>query len=558
MRTHALIAAAGLVALAFLPAAAFAGKDWKQTFEQGLKSGDSNVRHAAVAGVEPDDKGGVKALLHVVSLREMNTVDWHIRAAAIARLAAATDEKAIAEIAKALAAKDPLVREAAALALGRMKHGPSLDGVTKLLDDKDAGVRRAAVRALADYRSMKSVDALIARWEKLAGAKGGADYREERLIADALEAITELRKPRWLEEWKGWWAENKAGFKRASDMTAEERKAAEEAAKKAETELRRKEEFSTTLRDMPVTFTVEGQGTIPLLVIHDDSWNPNYLDPYLAAIDDICRIFYVSLPPLSKLDQSKLKKDMNGGMVYYPYEQLCEAFEEIRKQYAKDRFAILAHGFSTTVAARYLSKYGENVSHAILVGCFPGDDAYGNMLDRLSAKATGHLKDRELDNAVKFHFINDTKTKKKFYEPKTNEELEALERKFFSIMFANPQDPEIEEIWLRCRKPGSMDLKVNFDEMCLSPPFDIMREKKPTCPVLVISGAKSIWFGVADGDRVAKNYPSSQHVVLKESAMMPWFDEPAAFEDAVRKFFAKHPYEKPGETKKGEKATERR
>lgn len=540
MRPRTLLTAIAGAAICLAMPAANAGKDWKQKFDAGMKSTDSNVRLETVKEVEPNDKAGVKALLSLLAGRDLAWMDWHIRAAAIARLADTTDEKNLGEIVKQLQAKDPTLREAATIALGKMKNEKAQDAITRLLDDKDAAVRRAAIRAVKEYRSTKSVDSLLDRWER---AEKAHDARETNLCADAVESITELKKPRLVKEWKEWWSNAQGTFKRRSDMSDEERAKADEA-KKTEEELRKKEEFTTTLRDMPVTFSVEGQGEIPLLVIHDDSWKPTYFEPYLSSLTDICRIFYVTLPGISKLDKSKLKKDMNGGMVYYPYDQLSDAFEEIRKQYAKDKFAVLAHGFSTMVAERYMSKHGENVSHAILAGCFPGDDAYGNMLDKLSAKATGQFKDVELRHAVDFHFVNDTKTKKKLYTPKTDSELEALERKFFSIQFANPQDPEIEEIWDRCKRPANLSMAANTAEECLSPPFDIAREKKPNCPVLVISGAKSIWFGPSDGDRVAKNYPNSQHVVLKETAMMPWFDEPGAFQDAVRKFFEKNPYKK--------------
>jgi pimeloyl-ACP methyl ester carboxylesterase len=537
---HALSALAAAAFCLAIPSAD-AGKDWKQKFEPGMKNTDSNVRCDTVKDVEPNDKGGVKALFAVLAGRDLAWIDWHIRAAAIARLAETSDEKALAEIEKGLQSKDPSIREASCAALGKLKDPKAADPIARLLDDKDPAVRRAAIRAITEYRDTKSIDALLDRWERSAKAR---DFREVNLCADAVEAITELKRPRDVKEWKEWWSNAAGTFKRRSDMTDDERAKADEAGQKAEEEQRKKEEFTTTLRDMPVTFTVEGQGEIPLLVIHDDSWRPTYFDPYLASLKDICRIYYVDLPSITKLDKTKLKKDMNGGMYYYPYDQLCDAFDEIRKQYVKDKFAVLAHGFSTMVAERYMSKHGENVSHAILVGCFPGDDAYGNMLDKLSAKATGQLKDVELRHAVDFHYVNDTKTKKTFYTPKNDAELEALERKFFAIQFANPQDPEIEDIWQRCKRPANVSKDANKAEECLSPPFDILREKKPNCPVLVISGAKSIWFGPADGDRVAKNFPNGQHVVLKETAMMPWFDEPTAFEDAVRKFFKDHPYQK--------------
>ncbi len=516
--------------------AAIAGSDWKTKLAQGITSDDSNVRIDAVRSVEVNEKGAVKALLNVLAMREQNRVDAHVRAAAIERMGAASDDKAVEEVAKALVSKDPVHREAAALALGTIKANQHLEAMLKLLDDKDPGVRRAAVRAAGEYGDLAAVDRLLSRWEKIDKEKS-KDFREVMMIISALETITEVKYGRSFAKWKEFWDANKAGYKRPSQMSEEEKAKADEARKYAEAEEAKKEKVETTVRNIPLNFTTSGRGEIPLLVIHDDSWKPNYLEPYLAGLEDICKIYLIELPSITKLE---IKKRNIGGFPYWPYDELCDAFDEIRKQYKHEKFALMAHGFSTMIAMRYLSKYGENVSHAILVGAFPGDDAYGNMLDKLSAKATGQLKDKELDRAVKFHFISDEKTFKRFYDPKSNEELEALDRKFFTIMFANPQDPEIAEIWKRCRRTASMNMKEMEKEQCQSPPFDIVREKKPNVPVLVISGAKSFWFGQADGDRVAKNYPNSQHVVLPNSGMMPWFEENAAFTDAVKGFFAKH------------------
>lgn len=538
---------AAAVLLVAMPVA-LAGSDWKTKLTQGFASEDSNVRIDAVRSVEPNDKGGVKALLGVLAIRELNRVDAHVRAVAIERLGAATDDKAIDEIAKTLVAKDPAHREAAALALGLIKAHQHRDALAKLLEDKDASVRRAAIRALAGYGDLDLVDRLLGRWEKIdkdkarpgspAGeaGRGGYDFREVLAIVDGLGKLTEAKLGYNLAGWQEFWTKNKDGYKRPSQMTEDEKKAAIEAKKYAETEEAKKENVTTTVRNIPLSYTTSGRG-IPLLVIHDDSWNSSYLEPYLSSLEDICKIYLISLPSITKLE---IKKRNIGGFPYWPYDELCDAFDEIRKQYKHEKFAIMAHGFSTMIAMRYLSKYPENVSHAILVGAFPGDDSYGNMLDKLSAKATGQLKDKELDRAVKFHFVNDEKTFKRFYDPKSNEELEALDRKFFTIMFANPQDPEIAEIWKRCRRPSSMDMKEMTKEQCQSPPFEVTREKRPNVPVLVISGAKSFWFGPADGDRVAKNYPISQHVVLPNSGMMPWFEESQGFSDAVHAFFAKY------------------
>lgn len=536
--------------------AALAASDWRQKITRDfMVAEDTYVRIECVKSVEPNEKGAVKALLAVLAIREPNRVDASVRAAAIERLGAATDEKAIEEIAKALVAKDPAHREAAALALGRIKAPAHYDAVGKLLEDKDPSVRRAAVRSIAANGDLKGVDLLLRRWERLdkekakAGSPGGeaargaGDFRELSSIVAGLEVLTEQKHGRIYENWAQFWTKSKDGYKRPSEWTPEEKKAAEEARKKYLEDEEKKENVTTTLREVPISFTASGKGPIPLLVIHEDSWSPKYFEPYLSSLEEVCRVYLIELPSITKL---KIKKRNIGGYPYWPYDELCDAFDEIRKEYKHEKFAILAHGFSTMIAARYMSKYPENVSHAIFVGPVPSDDAYGGVLLGVRAKSTGLLKDPELKRAVDSRFIADEKTFKRDHEPKTDVELESLERKFFTLMFANQQDPEIAEIWERCKKPASTSLKVMFEEQCQSPPYDIAREKKPNVPVLVISGEKSMWFGPADGKRVAENYPINQHVVLKNSGMMPWFEENAAFTEAVKAFFVKHaPRDKP-------------
>ena len=529
-----------------LAPSASADKGWQQTFVQNVMDQSSDTRWKAIESVEPNDKGAVHALFAILKQRDMAKMDWYLRTAGIDKLSQVTDEKNKAEILRALNPKerdstynDPLSREAAILALAKMHDDKAEEKIASYIDDKDGNVRRAVLHAMAEFKNIKRMNPVLARWGK---ATKAMDFREDYLCWQACQAMCEIEKARNFEDWKSWWTTNGPTYKKPSEMTDDEREAAQKKAAQDATEQRKKEDVTTSLRDMPITFTVSGQGEIPLLVIPDDSWNPHYMEPFLSQLEDICRIFIVELPAVTKLDKSKLKMDIN--IPYYPYEQLCDAFEEIRKQYAKDRFAVLAHGFSTMIAERYLTKYGENCSHAILVGCFPGDDAYGNMLDKLQAKANNAWKDKELSHAIGYLWITDSKTLKKFYQPKTDEEHVALERKFFSVQFANPQDPEIDEIWERCKKATNLSLKAADAEQSESPPWDITHEKKQTLPVLVISGGKSEWFKEVDGARVAANYPNAKHVVLKDAAMMPWFDDPVGFQSAVREFFTKNPYKK--------------
>jgi pimeloyl-ACP methyl ester carboxylesterase len=518
--------------------------NWQQEFVQGIKSKDSNVRRRAVSGVDADSPAGLKALLSVVAEQDPSSHDWFIRAEAIDRLGSVYEPRARKAfdgyLKKALKKlRTPQLDSAMIEAAGMIADPTYVELLGPVLAHKrlTPPVLYATVRALGKIGDLSAVGPIMAAWEKFQDPR---DYRLDVVAAAALSEITEQEFGRSFQPWKAFWDANGEGYVKPSDggSTGAGETGAEEdgGAKKKE----EKEQITTVARDTLGTdleFTTTGRdGAVPLLVIHDDSWTPNYFDPYLSCLDDVFKIYYVELPAVSKL---KIKKRNIGGFPFYPYDELCDAFEAARKELKIEKFALLAHGFSTMIAQRYLSKYPGNVSHAIMVGTFPGDDAYGNMMDVLRAKASSR-KDKELERAVDFHFITDEKTFTRFYDPKDDEELEALERKFFSIMFADPQDPEIAKIWQRSAKPTSRSLKLNEAEQSQSPPFDVMREKRPPVPVLVISGQKAIWFGPADGKRVAANYPVSQHVVLKDAANMPWFDDPGGFEGAVRSFMKQY------------------
>lgn len=509
--------------------------DWRHDFVAGRKSEAADTRRAAVAGVDVDSTNGVKALLSVLADANVATTDWYVREAAINRLGLVKSPKAVKLFAKFIkkslkSLRNPNLDAALVAATGLTGNKDFVAVLLATLEHKKRltpTVERSTITALAALADLQAVGPTLTVWEK---AKAEGDYRTELACADALRSLTAKDFGRNYDAWKAFWDAESEGFIKPSPSSGET-----DASTVAEKEV--KKESKTVARGIELNFTTSGrEGALPLLVIHDDAWTPEYFDPYLSTLDDLFKIYTIELPPVSKL---KIKKHNIGGYPYYPYDELCDAFEDLRKQRKIKKFALFAHGFSTMVAQRYLSKYGDQVEVVILAGTFPGDDAYGMVLDRLRAKATS-MKDKELERAVDFHFITDEKTWKHLYMPTSDKELEALERKFFTIQFANQQDPAIADLWKRAAKPTSKSIKAYALEECQSPPFDVSREKRPSVPVLVISGGKSLWFGPKDGERVAANYPVSQHVVLPNAAMMPWFDDPAGFDKAVRTFMKRY------------------
>jgi pimeloyl-ACP methyl ester carboxylesterase len=518
-----------------IPAFAFAGKAWKKTFNRDFNNFNSDLRRKAVESVDPNSKSGLKVLLQVVAMKKLAVMDWHIRWGAIEALSGIHKEKYMREFEKkGLNSKYPAIREGCILALGLKKNPAYLPRIKKGLEDPDPAVRRAAGHALANIRKKESINALVARWEK---ESMETNFRECIAYWTSLRKLTGRRFKKDFHTWQEWWLNVRDKYKFPEEMTEEEKKKqAEEEAKKGKGKGKKGaaeeegEKETTVVRGIPLTFKTRGTG-IPLLVIHDDTWYDNYFEPYLSSIEKVCKIFYIRLPEVDSFEN--LKRNI-GGMPYYPVDKLVDAFEELRTKFKYRKFAIMAHGFSTLIAQRYLTRHSEKVSHMILMGALSGDEAYGIILNNIEREGNA-TKDKEMTRMAWWHTIIDEKKNTKQYEPKSDAEKRALQRKMFSMYFANPQDPEIFSIFDRCKKP------LDYPE-CLSPEFDTYREKKVPVPILILMGAKCLWTNLKDGERIQKNYPRAELVVFQKSAMMPFIEENAKFTEEIKKFFKKYPY----------------
>jgi len=517
------------------------GQEWAREYQRGIHSESSDQRRAAIEAIDPASRVAYKLVLASVGNKKASQVDWYQREAVIEKLGEIEDKRSLKKLDKLLKrltkrSRDPLSTWTLLAGASRTEDPRFEPYFVKCFQEKarhPISVRRVAVAALGRTEKTKYVPDILKVWE---GAP--LDYRTALTCREALQAITEVDHGLEVARWKAFWEAKGKGYVRPSDRPDDAGSGDDTEARPEEPEAKR---ITTVTREMSLEFTTTGRdGAMPLLVIHDDTWRPTYFEPYLRCLGDLYKIYYVTLPAITELvrqnkDHPERIKRNIGGFPYYPYDALCDAFDEARKKLGFKKFAILAHGFSTMIAERYLSKYGQNVDHVILVGAFPSDDAYGNVLSKLRAKSAGS-HEKELVHAVDYHYITDEKTFTRFYDPADDRELEALERKWFTMMFADPQDPEIGALWEKAKGPINVSLKVAEKEQSQSPPFDVMREKRPPVPVLVISGKKAIWFGESDGERVAKNYPKGRHVVLPNAANMPWFDDPVGFQRAVRDF----------------------
>lgn len=537
-----------LVAVALLGAAAVAAAQsspaqWMRAFEGEVSS---DVRRQMLAGV-PAEKSSkaVKLLLSALAEDSPSHLDWWVRDGGVEALAKvpSDDKKSLKLIDRVLKKPKPAtarLRATIVTAFGRSKDAGYLERVIDALGDPAAPVRRAAAFALRTLRDAKGAAALFERLKTSWGAdakapKRGVDpdgFRELVAYTGALADLAPVDHGRDVEAWLRWWHDNGDALKLREDFTeadhAELARRTREAAEKTRTR--------TVARGVTVRHRTAGQGKIKLLVIHDSEWNGDYFEPWLEPLHDLCEITYVRLPEISDFDEKEVKiKKTPYGMAYMPVDALADAFDELRKEKGAERFALMAHGFSTLVAARYVSRHADKVSHLILINGLTGDGAYGNILDEMERIANNVWRDKEITHMVMNHYIDDEKTGRMVYEPKDEAEAVALQRKAFDLYWADSADPYVGELYELCRTPVYVDLEERFAHIVISPEFEISREKKPSIPVLAMVGEKTLWASVADNERLAKNYPRGRLVKFAHSGMFPFIEEPELFQSEVRK-----------------------
>lgn len=544
MRTRSLCLATALV---LFGVTASYGRSAADQWIKAFMAEPSSDQRRQMLGEIPADKGSKAVGVLLTALADDSGVklDWWVRDAGISALSRLDpgDRKVLKLLDKILKKPRPqtaAVRSAILAAFGRTTDPVYLDRVVNALGDPQASVRRTATFALRQIRDVKGVEALMERLGGFASEGGRRARRAEpdgfRELMDYTRALADLTPEdhgQDVAKWLEYWAANADGFKLREDFTdadrAELAKARKQEAKKART--------TTVARGVTLEHTTAGRGKVKLLVIHDDAWDGDYFEPWLSPLHDVVEITYVRLPEIDAFDEKQVKiKRTPGGMAYMPVDALVDAFDEIRREKGFQRFALMAHGFSSLVAARYVTRHPDKVSHLSFLCGLTGDSAYGNILNEMERFANNVWQDKETTNMIMNHYIDDEKTGRMIYEPADEAEAIALQRKAFDLYWADCQDPAVGEMWEICRKPVYMDMEKRKSHVVISPEFDISREKKPSIPVLVMVGKKSLWTSVVDNERLAKNYPQSRLVVFENSGMFPFIEEADRFQAEMRQF----------------------
>ncbi|MFC1707812.1 alpha/beta fold hydrolase, partial [Planctomycetota bacterium] len=416
----------------------------------------------------------------------------------------------------------PLVKEGIARTFGAIATEELVSDLLETLTNKQATVRRAAALALSGKKAhdKRSIPAFLQAWKK------ERDARLKYYYHQALQTITGEDIGPIVVDWENWWKGTGSEFTPPSKRKkGGDGKDQGGQAQPGGEEKKKEKGSSTVLRDVELSFLESGVGG-PLFVLPAYGYEKDYLIPSLKAVEGVCRVFYIDLPTIDKF--KGLQTVGGTGLVEYPVDKLCDAFDELRKQRKQHRIAILGHGLSGWVAMRYATKYPKHVSHLILVSTWSGGNAFGRGRQNLEVDGKNR-GDAEQEHYAQSLLV-DMQSGAPQYQPKSQAEGEALQRMGWSTFFADRRDGFASIMWpdVVREMPG-----------CIVPDFEIAKEKGNPVPTLVVHGKRSLWTDRNDMRMLNKYYPNSSLVDCPNSAMMPMCEDYGLFVKSLKGFFRK-------------------
>ncbi|RMG17746.1 MAG: alpha/beta fold hydrolase [Planctomycetota bacterium] len=511
-----------LASAAALPAPALAvdAKEFKKKF---LATQNSWERRALVSQLDPSDEDSLDLLLKFV----LKTQDWYMREAAVQVLSTVYDEGVIGKLTK-LKDKDPVICEGVCMAFGLSKNLDRLDYLIEMIGSKKWNVRRAAAIALRTMKDKRAIDALISAWEE-----------EDKFlvwvqILESLETLTRQKNMPTAQDWRDWWtvARDNFEFSDGSDELSEDEKSGEV--------------IKTRARGTNLSMRRRGKG-LPLLVLPDYGYEKDYLETYLRNLEDTNQIFYMDLPGVVDFVDPPLQNAPNLPNPYYPLDRIVDAFEElqqdlVKKGVIKEKFALLAHGISCWIAMTYADRHPRSVRRMILIAASSGQKAAGEGINALERRGQ-ELGDLELEHYAQSRIYDQQKGGYK-YQPQPGEESAAIDRKAFTVRFADQRDLEIGRIYgpvveKKVGKQGIARVPRIRRPMggCFIPEFSLFNLKRVPIPTLVLHGKYSVETSEADARAIAKHYGRNARVItFKRSGQMPFIEENEKFVEGIRRF----------------------
>ena len=489
-------------------------------FAKALSSPDSLLRHNTWKRLNAEDRTQFGWLKRILKQQP-----WYDRDGAAIALAKAATDKTIKKMLTALKREpNPFVRQGMAVALAKMNDPAHYPNLYAALDDKHPFVRRVVVHSLRVHKRPEAVTALIDRFRQ------ESDPVVKTFIQDSLNELTQAYRGTDPRAWQAWWQEaQKDKDYKLGETDKEAKKAAERLGKK----LRERRTLSAALT---LVTSERGrydpdQGGVPILVLPQYGHSKETMLPFLAELEQVNKLYYIDLPEIDSFQN--LATVGRTGLPHYPIDELVDAFEDLRKETRQERFAILACGMNSWVAMRYASKNPESVSHMILVAPLSSRQAYGNATQRMTGEGQKR-NDVELWHLGLGRRVN-TETGVSHHDeyhnekgiPKPNGEDAGIDRRGWSLWFANPQDSLLSVLYPIAHRPmGGV----------MIPDFKCFQEPRRNIKTLVIVGKHSMYASVKDCEQIAKHYGGRPPLVYPASACMPFAEEGPRFNRDVSRF----------------------
>ncbi|MHC4940186.1 MAG: hypothetical protein ACYTHK_14655 [Planctomycetota bacterium] len=489
-----------VLVLAAAPVLAQSDSDWEravQNFKDDFKKKSIKFKNRAIEGLPTNDARTIEFIIDKEKL--LSNKDWMLRYKAAVQLGKIRSPELRKKMLKYATHRDKRVREGILTALA-VQRDPKLDPPVIIAALKDSAweVRRMACWAAGRQRVREAVDPMIGMIHEVGRdgrvkQEGETNPRVASLLIYNLQEITgKAEFGEDVEQWKQYWERN-----RDRELPPIKRFDVNH--------------FGDVKLSMDDTFARRGSGplvmTLPMTLKLTTYYQP-YIQKWLFV-----KWLLINLPPPDSFPD--VERDEDGDPVY-PVDKLVDAFEEVRKKYGVEKTALAAQGFSCWVAAKYAQKYPDRVSGLIMINPYASNETFGRRIDE--AMRSGHPDDEFW-----------AKVSRKEIKPKTRPESEQYDWFRCTTMVRNKADIEIgllRQIW---NDPQATSITI--------PAFDIRGENTSKTPALMFFPRKNNKLtGYDDINRLKRFFPKNITVKLKKSARLPFMEEPATFEKAVRAF----------------------
>jgi len=483
-----------------VPALAQSDADWEravENFKDDWKKKSIKFKIRAIEGMPTNDARTIEFLIDKEKV--LQGKDWLLRFKAARQLGLIRTAELRAKMLEYAKHKDKRVREGIMTALA-VQRDPKLDPpvIIEGLKDPAWEVRRMACWAAGKQRVREAVVPMIdmIHWVGRDGRvrqEGETNPRVRSVLIYNLQEITgKVEFGTDVEQWKAYWERNK-------DREPPPVKRFDVG------------QFGDVQLSLDDTFARRGSGplVISLPMTHRLT---TYYQPYLNQWLFV-KWLLINMPPVDSFPDLEINEH---GDPKYPVDKLVDAFEETRKKYNVEKTALLAHGFTCWVAAKYAQKYPDRVSGMILMNPYASNETYGKRIDE--SIRSGNPDDEFWAKVSSYQL-----------KAQTREEGEVYSWFVASCDVKDQSDIELgllQQLWA---DPQSRSIEI--------PPFDIRGDDTSRTPVLMFFSPKNNKLtGYDDINRLKRFYPKNITVKLKKSSRMPFMEEPDTFEKALRAF----------------------